>query len=147
MRAVLFSCCLLSPIAAFCVASCSVEGEDSPLARTTWRFALIDGQRPDSNDASLRFEGRKVGVQVGCNRMDGPWRIDEERLIAGPLALTEMTCTIPAWDQEKAVNALLVATPRFAIEGNHMILQSSGHTAELVREGGPMERPTRTAGN
>jgi len=140
MRLALLTFCLLPPLAA-----CSVQGEDSPLARTTWRFALIDGQRPDSADARLTFEGSKVGVQVGCNRMDGPWRIDAERLIAGPLALTEMTCTVPAWDQEKAVNALLVATPRFAIDGNHMILQSSGHTAELVREGGPMERPTRTA--
>lgn len=140
MRAAFLAFCLLSPLSA-----CSIQGEDSPLARTTWRFALIDGQPPDSRDARLSFEGRMVGIQVGCNRMDGPWRLEEERLIAGPLALTEMTCTMPAWDQEKAVNALLVATPRFAIEGNHMILQSSGHTAELVREGGPVERPTRTA--
>ncbi|MPS70658.1 MAG: META domain-containing protein [Novosphingobium sp.] len=140
MRAALLAFCLLSPLTA-----CSIQGEDSPLARTSWRFALIDGQRPESNDARLTFEGSKVGVLVGCNRMDGPWRIDEERLIAGPLTLTETTCTIPAWDQEKAVNALLVATPRFAIDGNHMILQSSGHTAELVREGGPVERPARSA--
>lgn len=61
----------------------------------------------------------------------------EERLIAGPFTQTEMACPTPSWSQEKAVNSLLVATPRIEVEGDRMILQSSGHTAELVRKDKP----------
>lgn len=122
------------------LAACSGGNSDSQFARSSWRFTLIDGQRPQADGARIAFEGRKIGVRVGCNQMDGPWHVDDDRLIAGPLALTEMSCPTPAWDQEKAIGALLVATPRLTIDNNRMILQSSGHTAELQRE-------TSVAGN
>lgn len=82
----------------------------------------------------MTFSEDRIGVRVGCNRLGGPWRMGEERLIAGPFTQTEMACPAPAWGQEKAVSSLLVATPRIALEGDRMILQSSGHTAELVRK-------------
>lgn len=82
----------------------------------------------------MRFDDDgKIGVQVGCNHLGGPWRMNENRLFAGPLAQTEMACPVPAWNQENAVSALLVATPRMSVNGDRMTLQSSGHTAELVR--------------
>ncbi|TCM21855.1 heat shock protein HslJ [Novosphingobium sp. PhB165] len=132
---------LLPVFCAASLAACSGGGGgDSQLSRSTWRFTLIDGQHPQTDGARITFEGRKIGVRVGCNQMDGPWRVDDDRLVAGPLALTEMSCPTPAWDQEKAIGALLVATPRFTVDRNRMILQSSGHTAELQRE-------TSVAGN
>lgn len=84
-------------------------------------------------DATLSFDDGKIGVQVGCNRLGGPWRMDDNRLYAGPLAQTEMACPETAWNQGNAVGALLVATPRMSVEGDRMTLQSSGHKAELVR--------------
>lgn len=114
---------------------CADGGDHSRLAQTSWRFARIDGQTPASADAQMTFQNGKIGVQLGCNRLGGPWRTDQDRLVAGPLDQTEMACTQPAWEQERAVGALLVATPRFAVDGDRMTLQSSGHTAELVRVG------------
>ncbi|HKR90869.1 META domain-containing protein [Novosphingobium sp.] len=116
------------------MAGCSERGDRSHLAETSWRFERIDGERPASTDAHLTFDDGRIGVNVGCNRLGGPWRVDaDNRLYAGPLAQTEMACPDPAWNQGNAVNALLVATPRMNVEGDRMILQSSGHTAELVR--------------
>jgi heat shock protein HslJ len=117
------------------LAGCSDGRDRSHLAQTSWRFVRIDGQQPGSADAGLTFDSGKIGIQVGCNRMGGPWRVDSNRLVAGPLAQTEMACADPAWTQEAAVGALLVATPRMNLSGDRMTLQSSGHTAELVRIG------------
>lgn len=103
------------------------------LNASRWDFALIDGQRPLSDAADVRFERGNISVLVGCNRISGPWRIENDRLVAGPLVQTEMACPAPAWDQEKAVSSLLAATPRIIMQEDRMILQSSGHTAELVR--------------
>ncbi|MCJ2186071.1 META domain-containing protein [Novosphingobium beihaiensis] len=112
---------------------CSDSGNHSHLAQTSWRFELIDGQNPQSPDAGMTFHNGKIGVQVGCNRLGGPWRVDQDRLVAGPLNQTESDCTESAWKQERAVGALLVATPRLNVEGDRMTLHSSGHTAELIR--------------
>lgn len=117
------------------IAGCTAGPDgNSHLSGSTWSFERIDGERPASEAANLTFSADRIGVQVGCNRLDGRWRMDQERLVAGPLTQTEMACPAPAWMQEKAVGSLLVATPRILIDGNRMILQSSGHTAELVRK-------------
>ena len=118
------------------LAGCTAGSDGgSHLTGSTWNFERIDGEPPASQAANLTFRGDKMGVHVGCNRLGGPWRMGEERLIAGPFTQTEMACPAPAWNQERAVNSLLVAAPRIEITGDRMILQSSGHTAELVRTG------------
>lgn len=117
-----------------CISGCTAGTDGaSHLADSTWTFERIDGERPASEVASLTFDSDTIGVEVGCNRLGGPWRMGEERLIAGPLTQTEMACPTPAWDQEQAVGSLLVAAPRIEVEGDRMTLQSSGHSAELVR--------------
>lgn len=113
--------------------ACTQTGEGSHLRDSHWRFVTIDGKQPISDAADMTFESGKIGIVVGCNRMGGPWRVSDDRLVAGPLSQTEMACPLPAWDQEKAVGALLAATPRMVMDDDRMTLQSSGHTAELVR--------------
>lgn len=81
----------------------------------------------------LSFEAGRIAVNVGCNGMGGPWRVEDGRLIAGPLAQTEMYCEGPVWQQEQAITALLAGAPRFEIEGDRMALMSSGRSAELRR--------------
>lgn len=116
-----------------CLAGCSQNTERSHLSETSWRFDRIDGERPVYAASGITFENGQIGIEVGCRSLDGPWRMDADRLVAGPLAQTETACAAPSWHQGTAVNSLLVATPRIAVEGNRMILQSRGHTAELVR--------------
>ncbi|AXB76858.1 META domain-containing protein [Novosphingobium sp. P6W] len=120
-------------IAPALLAGCSESGNRSRLAESSWRFDRIDGERPMSQASGITFEDGKIGIAVGCSSLGGPWRMDADRLVAGPLDQSETTCPDPSWHQSSAVNALLVATPRVAVEGNRMTLQSSGHTAELVR--------------
>lgn len=125
------------------LAGCSDTGEsghfshNSPVitgwSGTQWRFDQIDGKPPLSQGAYVSFEKDTLTVQAGCNRLEGPWHLEEDRLIAGPFDQSEAACSEGSWGQGNAVNALLAATPRMAADGNRMILQSSGHTAELVR--------------
>lgn len=124
------------------LAGCSDAGDGSHLAQrgptaerwagTQWRFALIDGRGPENAGAQVSFEEKHIIVQAGCNRLQGPWRLDAGRLIAGPFDQTEAACPNSSWEQGNAVSALLAATPRVTIYGNRMILQSSGHMAELT---------------
>lgn len=125
------------------VAGCSDAGDSSRIAQreplaagwvgSEWRFETIDGKRPSSQSAGISFDGRTIVIQAGCNRLLGPWRVDEDRLIAGPLNQSDAPCQQSSWEEGNAVSALLVATPRVTVEGRSMTLQSSGHTAELTR--------------
>lgn len=115
------------------LADCAPASHGARLSATRWEFARIDGQRPISDAADMRFDNGQISVLVGCNRISGPWRIFESRLLAGPLVQTELACPAPAWDQEKAVSSLLAAAPRMRLEKERLILQSGGHSAELVR--------------
>jgi heat shock protein HslJ len=108
------------------------EGQAS-LANSTWHFVSIDGAAPVSRKAQLTFEEDHLGANVGCNGMGGPWRLEGKRLIAGPLAQTQMYCEGPVWNQEKAIGALLAGAPEFRVETDRMVLKSSGHSAELQR--------------
>jgi heat shock protein HslJ len=103
------------------------------LGDSTWRFVAIDGAAPVSDKAQLKFEDGRIGATVGCNGMGGPWRVEDGRLIAGPLAQTEMYCEGPVWTQEKAIGALLAGAPEVTVESDRLVLRSSGHSAELER--------------
>jgi heat shock protein HslJ len=118
----------------FFASGCAVPGEPSHLAHSTWRFVSIDGEKPAASQAALVFEEEALDANVGCNALGGPWRTEDDRIIAGPLAQTEMFCEGQVWTQEKAIGALLVAAPRFELDGDTMVLRSNGHTARLRRE-------------
>lgn len=107
-----------------------VEG----LTGSEWRITSIDGAAPVVPDrARLAFEADRLSANVGCNAMGGPWRLEEGRLIAGPLAQTKMFCSGPVGEQELATSALLVAAPEVAVQHDSMTLRSAGHEVKLER--------------
>lgn len=118
------------------LASCSEARQQSHLAESAWRFDLIDGKEPDTRPSGITFEGEHIGIKVGCSSLQGPWHVDAGRLFAGPLAQSGGGCIASSAEQGSAVNALLVATPRITLQADRMTLQSSGHTAQLVRVDG-----------
>ena len=123
----------LALLAAGCVAR---PAASELLGESQWRFAAIDGEAPVAPErATLSFEDDQLSASVGCNGMGGAWRIEEGRLIAGPLMGPRMFCQGPVWEQEKAISALLVAAPTLEWQGDRLILRSSGHSAELERLG------------
>lgn len=122
---------LVFPLAA-CAMSPAPAGQ-SGYAGSAWRFVSIDGEAPASEKARLEFRDDGLGVNVGCNGMGGPWRVEGQRLIAGPLVQTQMYCEGPVWSQEQAVGALLSSAPEIRRNGERLTLSSSGHRAELER--------------
>jgi len=123
---------LLAAVCAGCVARPAAPDR---LVESEWRFVKIDGYEPFRADgARVSFGDERISASVGCNTMAGEWRIEEGRLIAGPLAGTRMFCQGDVWEQEQAVAALLVAAPTLEWQSaDSLVLKSSGHSAELAR--------------
>lgn len=124
-------------LAVLCAGCVARPAAPDRLAESEWRFVKIDGQEPFRADtARLIFSDEGISASVGCNTMAGEWRIEEGRLIAGPLAGTRMFCQGDIWEQEQAIAALLVAAPTLEWrDAGRLILRSSGHSAELARVG------------
>lgn len=103
-----------------------------------WRVAEIDEDAPASPDrARVTFEADRLSASVGCNGMAGPWQVEQNRLIAGPLESTEMYCVGPVGEQERALASLLVAAPTIALNEGELVLRSRGHSARLERVSPP----------
>lgn len=103
------------------------------LQGSEWRFTQIDGEKPASDKAALSFGDDRISGTVGCNRMAGPWRIENGRLVAGPFAQTKMFCAGKVSEQEQGVAALLVSAPEFTLDDDHLTLTSRGYSARLER--------------
>lgn len=127
----------LLPIAAIACAACVPRAAvPERLAGSQWRFVTIDGDSPvDPGRSTLTFADDRMSASVGCNAIGGEWRVEQGRLIAGPLAGTRMFCEGDVWEQEQAIAALLVAAPVIEWHGEDLVLRSSGHEAQLERLG------------
>ena len=124
----------LSAIAAPLLAACSTAGAaPAPIAATTWSFVLIDGQKPVSSRAAITIEARSISANAGCNGMGSELTITPERLMVGPIISTMMFCD-GVMEQEKAVKALLSASPTYKVEGDSLTLTAPGHSARLVQK-------------
>ena len=117
------------------LSACAVKPTAShQLAESEWEFVNIDDEKPVSRAGSLRFTDGELTASIGCNRMGGNWRIEEGRLIAGPIEMTEMGCIeANLFDQERALASLLAAAPQLELKDGRLVLQSRGHSAELRR--------------
>ncbi|RKF21913.1 META domain-containing protein [Altericroceibacterium spongiae] len=119
-----------------CLAGCAIRPTaDHQLADSEWRLTTLDGAAPAGNKpASLSFKGSEVQASIGCNRMRGAWHVEEQRLLAGPFRQTTVECRdIGLFEQEQALQSLLVAGPKMDLEGDRLTLRSSGHQALLQK--------------
>ena len=125
------------------MAGCSLHPEtDNALNNTRWTIGSIDGATlPEPQKTQLDFKGDQLAANLGCNAISGPWRVENGRLIAGPLIQTEIYCEGPVWQQEKAISALLASAPKIAIEDNRLTLLSNGHDARMERVNPPQSVP------
>jgi len=123
----------LIPLALTLLGCVAQAAPPNALAGSEWRFTQIDGAAPASDKAMLSFSADRLGASAGCNRMSGPWRIEQGRLIAGPLMQTKMFCGGATGAQEEGLSALLVSAPEITLKGEKLLLSSRGHSAELER--------------
>jgi heat shock protein HslJ len=126
----LLALALLAPLGG-CVAA--ANGSTAALAGSQWRLLAIDGDAAARPSNHLKFDRATLSASVGCNSLGGNYRVEGQRLIAGPLIQTEMYCEGPIWGQEQALSALLVGAPRMELAERRLTLVSRGHRAEFVR--------------
>lgn len=114
--------------------SCATApSKSTALSDTRWTIMRIDGAAPVVPEkAVMQFEQGRLGASVGCNAIGGEYRVEGNRLIAGPLMATRMFCEGPVWQQEEAVNALLSAAPEIQRSNKTLRLTSGGHTLDLA---------------
>jgi len=128
IRTALLACLLLTTTAC-------ATGRDSALDNSTWQIVRIDGAPSASPQAELAFSDRNLSASAGCNRMNGSWRTEGQRLLTGRLAQTEMWCESPGlMAQEQSLATLLAAAPRYRLAGDRLALRSGAHSAELRRQ-------------
>ena len=123
------------PLALALLAAGCVAKPSAPHAMAgEWQVAEIDEDSPAKPaQARLTFADDGLSASVGCNSLGGPWQVEQNRLIAGPLESTEMYCVGPVGEQEKALAALLVAAPTIALDDGELVLRSSRHSVRLER--------------
>lgn len=123
----------LALIALPLLASCSTASDASmQLAASRWSFAAIDGQPPVSSRAALTIGTNRIGANVGCNGLGGDLKISRNKLVTTGMISTMMYCD-GVMEQERAVGALLGASPDYLVKGDTLTLTAPGHSAKLTR--------------
>ncbi|WP_457808797.1 META domain-containing protein [Kushneria sp. EE4] len=99
-----------------------------------------DAPQPGSDaldQATLSFDGHRISGSGGCNRVFGPARVEQGRLIVGNLASTRMACP----DNETGDQALidfLESRPRL-IQGDNDEWRLEGESQQMAIERVPMQ--------
>lgn len=112
--------------------TCGTPLADSPLRGTYWKLvrlgddavAAAEGQR----EASLVFdtEEPRVAGSGGCNRINGGFELEGDRLRFGRMAATRMACP-DGMDQEQNFLAALARVQSHRIDGSHLeLLDAAG---------------------
>ena len=115
------------------LASCSTAGDASrQLTASKWSFTAIDGQPPVSSRAVLTIETSRIGANLGCNGLGGELKIGASKLVTKGMISTMMYCD-GVMEQERAVSALLGASPDYRVNGDTLTLTAPGHSAKLTR--------------
>jgi heat shock protein HslJ len=119
----LAGCCrIVAAAAAAPDAAPSVEGP-------TWRLTYVRGLDANALGAAARpvtadFKAGRVSGFSGCNRFFGPYTLDGDRVVIGPLAGSMMACEKPAMAVETAVHAALAGTLRYVVADGRLTLLS-----------------------
>ncbi|MGL6046124.1 MAG: DUF4377 domain-containing protein [Vogesella sp.] len=83
-----------------------------------WQQTGPDGQPLQT----LQLKDGQLSASAGCNRMFGSARIEQGRLVVGPLASTLMACAPEAMQREQALAALLRSRPQVRLDGDKLLI-------------------------
>lgn len=105
------------------------------LAGTAWKIISFGGTDvPAGVPTELRFDGKRVSGQAGCNRFSGSYTSDGKRLTTGPLMATKMACPGPGMALESGFLTLMngPVSLRFTPEGRLVLMGIGGVSAVLA---------------
>jgi heat shock protein HslJ len=113
----LAGCCRIVPSSA---AATSIEG---PIWRLTYlrgldAIALRDATRP----VTAGFKAGRISGFSGCNQFFGPYTLEGDRVVIGPLAGSMMACEERSMAVETAVHAALAGTFRYVLADDRLTL-------------------------
>ena len=83
-----------------------------------WQQTGPDGQPLQT----LQLKDGQLSASAGCNRMFGPARIEQGRLVVGHLASTLMACAPDAMQREQTLAALLRSRPQVRLDGDKLLI-------------------------
>lgn len=114
---------------------CSAPPAADPLSGTGWVLVSLDGAAPlPQATIRLRFANGTARGNMGCNELDGPYRIDGSMLRLHEVAQSAMLCSDEAvMRQEAAFAAALRLTETFVFQpGQSLELQDATGKTRLV---------------
>lgn len=131
----LAGCCRIVPASSEAPeAAASIEGP-------TWRLTDLRGLDPRvlrdmTRPVTAGFKAGRISGFSGCNQFFGPYTLDRDRVVIGPLAGSMMACEQPAMKVENAVHAALAGTFRYVLADRRLTL-FSGTEPSLAFEAEP----------
>jgi|GEM_PF-895332 len=108
------------------------------LTETYWKLFAINGIEvavaEDQRAAFLQFTGNDNVTRgySGCNQFSGSWKIVDERIELGPMAMTMMAC-VQGMETETAFMQALDAMERHAIQGDELRMFQSDKEVLLFK--------------
>jgi heat shock protein HslJ len=104
------------------------EGDAAGIWNTSWRLENLGGAGViEGTEATLEFpeEGRVVG-RGSCNRFFAIVAVEGDTIRFSGIGSTRMACAEPLSTQEAKYLKALESAERFAIEGDELLIHSSG---------------------
>ena len=94
-----------------------------------WRLTDLRGLDPRvlrdaTRPVTAGFKAGRISGFSGCNQFFGPYTLDRDRVVIGPLAGSMMACEEPAMKVENAVHAALAGTFRYVLADRRLTLLS-----------------------
>ena len=97
------------------------------LVATGWKLVVLisPGQYVPVDQgvqAWVRFDGSEVAFDTSCNQGGGSAEVTDETIVFGALSATVITCDGARGETERAMNAVLVGTTSYRLEGRSSVL-------------------------
>lgn len=109
------------------------EPEASWFVDSSYVMESIDGKAWQGT-IRFRFQDREMFVFAGCNGMDGPYRLEDGKVITqGYLGMTEKGCHPAVFhEQDLWMEQFLYAAPDYEVDGPRLILSDEVVTITLL---------------
>ncbi|GLR46441.1 META domain-containing protein [Sphingomonas astaxanthinifaciens] len=109
-----------------------VETAQSGTVEGDWNVLAVGRQLVSGDSYKLSLAGGRLSGQFGCNRMSGPYRIERQTLVAGPVVATRMAC--PDMRAETAASQILAQPMQIAwTTSGNLILSNAAGEIRLAR--------------